>query len=527
MRWLGFRASSAGLVPRSLTLALVVAVCSAHVGSPDVWYEGAAGPYHVLVVVKLPGVVPGIAEITARFTGSAGVPELVTVGVNRFDAKTAPPPDRAVRDPNDPASFSGKLWVMAQGSNAVTVTASGAAGSGSAVVPVVAVATRRLPLYHVLGAVLAVIAIALFLGAISIVGAAVRESTLPPGEVPDAGRRRRARFAMAATAIVVAAVIYGGGKWWASEDASFQNEIFHPLTIRAETTDSGRTLLLVMADSAWTHHEDTAWLRTRPVRRYSSLVPDHGKLIHLFLIGETTAFAHLHPSTTDSTTFSATLPPLPPGRYRVFADVVHSTGFDQTMTTTVDLPRTPPPRTPALRSPRSPGDSDDAWTVAQAAADSRRVALADGSTLRWAPTGAAPVAGGDAELRFVIDGPDGRPATLEPYMGMAGHAVVLREDGAVFIHLHPMGTVSSASQLAFTVRAAGDTSQAAVASRIAAAGSAAMTMTAPASDTLSFPYAFPLPGRYRVWVQVKRNGQILTAPLIIDVGAATTTARST
>jgi len=37
-------------------------------------------------------------------------------------------------------------------------------------------------------------------------------------------------------------------------------------------------------------------------------------------------------------------------------------------------------------------------------------------------------------------------------MGMAGHAVVERSDGSVFVHLHPMGTVALASQQAFDAR---------------------------------------------------------------------------
>ena len=31
----------------------VVLLASAHVGSPDTWYEGAAGPYRVRVLVRL------------------------------------------------------------------------------------------------------------------------------------------------------------------------------------------------------------------------------------------------------------------------------------------------------------------------------------------------------------------------------------------------------------------------------------------------------------------------------------------
>ena len=38
-----------------------------------------------------------------------------------------------------------------------------------------------------------------------------------------------------------------------------------------------------------------------------------------------------------------------------------------------------------------------------------------------------------------------------------------------------------------------------------------------AGSTVSFPYAFPKPGHYRLWVQVKRQHRILTAVFDAEV----------
>ena len=46
---------------------------------------------------------------------------------------------------------------------------------------------------------------------------------------------------------------------------------------------------------------------------------------------------------------------------------------------------------------------------------------------------------------FAIFGPDGKPANLEPYMGMGGHAEFIKLDGSVFAHVHPSGSVPMAS----------------------------------------------------------------------------------
>jgi hypothetical protein len=253
--------------------------------------------------------------------------------------------------------------------------------------------------------------------------------------------------------------------------------------------------------------DDSAWLD----RRWTPLIPDHGKLMHLFLIrDDASAFAHLHPVARDSNTFNAALPPLPPGRYRVYADVVHESGFAQTLVDTVAIAGTP-------GSWRA-SDPDDAWWEGSQASDVNHPqdTLSDGSIMRW---DSQPLrAGQDIELLFAVVGRDGRVVALEPYMGMAAHAVIATADGSVFILLHPLGTIATASQLVFQLRQPGDTTPGTLGRRITAfentAAHAGMPGMAPA---LTFPYSFPRPGRYRMWVQVRRGGRILTGAFDLTV----------
>ena len=497
---------------RVVGLAGLVALCSAHVGSPDVWYEGTAGPYHIMVYVRLPGVIPGIADINVQVVDAK--PEQVTAMVNMFDANAdTPPPDVAEPVRGSDGWYATRLWIMAPGSNSVTVAVKGAKGTGTAIVPVAAVPNRRLPLRRPLGILLGALALFLFAGIVTIVGAAVREGVLAPGEMPSNRRLWGARGAMAGSALIVGLLLLGGWTWWNAEDSGFQERMYRPFAATATIvpTGSGRVLRLAITDSAWAMRGDSAWLRAHHQSAWSPLVTDHGKLMHLFLIRQSDmgAFAHLHPATVDSVHFDAPLPSLPAGRYRVFADIVHESGFAKTLVTSVDLPDS----TEAAREDLS---GDDAIYLGAAAGD--RAPLPDGATITW-DRGTAPlVAGAPAPLRFTVREPDGRPASLDPYLGMPGHAVVTRDDGAVFIHLHPMGTVSPAAQATFTLRQQGDTVTGDIGSRIAAQDSAmtAMTHVVP-GGRLSFPYAFPQPGRYRVWVQVKRAGRVETAAFGAEV----------
>ena len=499
---------------RTLGVAFLYLIASGHVGSPDTWFEGDAGPYPVTVQIQPAGVVPGVAKVFVRATGATEV----TVQANKFDATGgAPPPEPTVPVTGDPGLYSGKLWIMTGGSNSVTVNVIGPKGQGKVVVPIVVTAFTRLGLDKPMGIGLAAMGLFLFAGLVTIVGAATREGSLEPGAQPTPRTIRRARFAMAITSIVLVTFLVGGWKWWNAEDVGYERNMYKPLnsSVALRETPAGREVVFSIAEPSWVRRRDTAFINKGNATNWTPLIEDHGKLMHLFVISEDqSTFVHLHPATVDTVLFTAPVPALPAGKYKVFADIVHESGFTHTLVSSLEMPAGNSSNAVAT------GNPDDSWFSGAAVAPSATVKLDDGSTMRWTTRSERIVAGSPASLRFEIQNSDGTPATLEPYMGMAGHAVVERNDGSVFVHLHPMGTISMASQMAFAMRQPGDSIKGQLGKRIEEAEMASMAHSAVSSNAVSFPYAFPQAGEYRVWVQVKRGGRVLTGAYAVHVQAA-------
>jgi len=201
------------------------------------------------------------------------------------------------------------------------------------------------------------------------------------------------------------------------------------------------------------------------------------------------------------------LPALPSGSYRVYADVTHESGFTQTLTGELSLASSDS----APRDAASLTDPDDAWLVSKgtegtrnhgpASESSSTFSLPDGLTLRWDSSGPL-MANTEASLRFIVLETNGTPAVLEPYLGMQGHAVIEEKDGRVFTHLHPFGNISMASQQKFVER---ERTRAGKQNLEVSCGLPAK------GDAIVFPYEFPRPGEYRIWVQVKTHGKIMTS----------------
>jgi hypothetical protein len=486
---------------RALELASVlILLCfarpaCAHVGSPNVFYVGDAGPYHLFVTVMVPQVIPGIAEVEVR-TSSNQVREVSTV-VTRLSgagSRYAPVPDLAHRSAVDPHLFTSSVWLMEYGSLRILLKVSGSGGDAELSVPVASFARQSLPMPRWLGALLLALTAGLAVGAISIVGAAARDSRLPPGATADERSRHRGRVAMAVTAVLVAGIFYLAFAWWDADALRHARltRLFKAPPVAVTLKEDSR-LKLTATDPVWVKY-----------RIMDKLLPDHGHLMHLFLI-RTPAFDrfwHLHPVRNEDGDFEVNLPPLDAGRYQVFADVVDESGFPWTLVGTIDLPQ-------INGAALSPDDSGGSFAPrAENGSGSATDVLRDGTRVVWQHE---PLEKNlPLNLRFSVEDADGSPVRdMEPYMGMAAHLEIVRSDLSVFAHIHPSGS----APMAAVMLANGETgaSRAPSLHGMSMPNDSTMAMPAKVEPELSMPYGFPKSGVYRIFVQFKRGNKIETA----------------
>jgi hypothetical protein len=466
---------------RPLLLAsLFAAATFAHVGSPDVFFQGKAGPYQLLVAIRPPDVVPGVARVEVRAM-SPDVKEVdITPTPMTGEASKHPPTaDIAEKSATDPRYFVGSLWLMSPGSWKVRIRATGTNGEGEMQVPVPSVALKMKPMDTGMSYFLLGMAAFLTVGMVAVVGAGIRESRVEPG-VEVRGWSRKAIIAMICASVVLVFALWRGNIWWGEDAAAASRRIYKSLS--AESS-------LEAPDKLVVHILDKASIIPR---KLDDLVLDHGHLMHLFLLRspDMDRVYHLHPTQAATGYFEIELPSLPKGTYRIYADIVHEDGFAETAVGEVALPDIT----------GKPLSGDDAGGItAPANADS--FPLESGFRMVWAHDKTKPISAKDLSLySFSIVGPDGKPvADLEPYMGMGGHAEFVKQDGSVFAHIHPSGSVSMASV--------------AVASP---SGMMAMHQT-DIGSTVSFPYGVPTPGRYRIFVQMKRAGKVETGAFDLNV----------
>src|SRR5260370_2400827 len=86
---------------------LVPPISASHIGSPDVFCEGAAGPYRLFVTVRKPPMIPGIAHIEVRvLVGNVTDIRIVPLRVVGGGSPKAPPPHSIEKSPLEAQSFT-------------------------------------------------------------------------------------------------------------------------------------------------------------------------------------------------------------------------------------------------------------------------------------------------------------------------------------------------------------------------------------------------------------------------------------
>jgi len=203
----------------------------------------------------------------------------------------------------------------------------------------------------------------------------------------------------------------------------------------------------------------------------------HDMPFHLFVVSEDlNYFAHIHPEQQRDGRFAIETMLPRPGSYLIYCDVFPVGGMPQV----------------AHLSLITAGFHGDLYaSQAELEPDQSLSKTIAGVRFDLTLNPAEPVGGKPATLKYhLTDDQTGEPVRdLQPYLGAWGHTLILSEDARDYIHSHP------------TEMLPGDLDR---------------TRMKGGPD-VSFDAFLPRPGRYRVWSQFQRQGQLIT--VVFTIGA--------
>jgi len=479
-------------------LFLLLSCLHGDIGHNNVVYEGKAGEIPIRVFVKLPGVVPGLADVSIKVF--ADDIHKVTIQPNKKDKdrkSKSPPADIAEPIKGEKNMFSTQLWLMDYGSYSLDIRLYQNQNVHRTSIPVNSISSRILDMNQGTSMLLSILLSLLFFGAINIIRVAYKDSTQPPGDQPDREKIIKSYIVTGVSLIILSGILYGGKSWWKTIDTAYRNNIFQTLENKVEILDNGKEIFLSIeiVDELWKQG------------RITDIIPDHGKIMHIYLISEDyESLAHLHPSRTDNNDiFIVKMPPLDFGKYSLFMDITHETGFSHTMINNIVYTKENVFSNSIKNIER---DKDDSWIL-----------NSNENRITWKNKKHSYKSGDNIDLEFQVM-KNGEPAVLEPYISMGGHAALLKKDQTVFIHIHPIGTISMASQEMFQenyIQSIVDQEDICFFGFVNDSTDNYFNNTSP-NGKISFP-AINLEnaGEYGLWVQVKSAGEVITQKFDFEI----------
>lgn len=201
----------------------------------------------------------------------------------------------------------------------------------------------------------------------------------------------------------------------------------------------------------------------------------HAKRYHLFVVAQNfDFFDHVHPEQQQDGSWNLRITLPRPGYYRLYSDFLGRGGVPQVVVRTIattgftgDLPSSKAQLVPDKVAVKTIGNT--------------RVSLTF-------PSGPL-TAGRYQRLAYHLDSGGVPVRDLKPYLAAWGHTVVLSEDSLDYVHAHP---------IEYLAPDAVDPS---------------------GGPDITFDALFPRPGRYRIWTQFLRGGEVSTVFFTVEAAA--------
>ncbi|MFD1736731.1 F510_1955 family glycosylhydrolase [Bacillus salitolerans] len=222
-------------------------------------------------------------------------------------------------------------------------------------------------------------------------------------------------------------------------------------------------------DASWSFEEEPIQNRNQTLeieimdskgKRVKEFDIEHEKLMHLIVHSEDlSVFQHLHPDLTEDGKFTVELNFPKGGKYKLIADVVPQNSNTTTLTKWINVEG---------ENKNESVTVDDQLTKSL---ENKIVSLSfDDLTVNK-----------DVTLTFNVKNQSGSDITnLEKYLGANGHVVIVSKNGQEYLHSHPMNAEDSGPNAIFMTR-------------------------------------FPTNGIYKIWLQFKHEGELITVPYVIEV----------
>lgn len=195
----------------------------------------------------------------------------------------------------------------------------------------------------------------------------------------------------------------------------------------------------------------------------------HQALMHLVLIDPVShTFLHIHPARVSAGRYIVDLPSIARGTYDVAIEIERANSGSQMTHQQVEIGDDTAQALPAPSPVPATVQAGDYTVTVQATTPAR--------------------VGVPVELQVTATRAGQPVAALDYWLGMRGHMIVRNPNGAIFGHIHAVGTMNDLFE------------------PVSAVG-----------NKVAFVYAFPTAEPYAAWVQIMIDGTLLTLPVQITV----------